>query len=289
MVWMEPQLLAGGTGSPTGFEPIEGEDQLGYSVHNYCPLTALLQSAELGLPVPTDQLPDTCEDFERSVFEQSRITAERIGAVELVTEFGATDDVELLSRVTSLADEHLVGWQYWAYKEWNDPTTQSQGSGAQGLFADDADLSTAKREKLMILVRTYPMATAGVPEAVSFDATTGAFEYSYTAGDQAAPTEVFVSPLHYDGCYEATVTGGTITSADQARVLTVDADPGSDVTVSVEAGSNCAPAAAPDGQDGQDGGPNPTLPVTGAGVGLAAVVALMLGLLARWAGKVADR
>jgi len=289
MVWVEPQLLAGGTGSPTGFEPVEGEDQLGYSVHNYCPLTALLQSAEFGLPVPTDQLPDTCDDFERSVFEQSRITAERIGAVELVTEFGATDDVELLTRVTALADEHLVGWQYWAYKEWNDPTTQSQGSGAQGLFADDADLSTAKFDKLMVLVRTYPMATAGVPDAVSFDPTTGDFEYSYTAGNQAAPTEVFVSPLHYDGCHEVTAAGGTITSADQARVLTVDAEPGSAVSVSVVAGSGCGRATAPDGQDGESGGPNPTMPVTGGGVGLAALAALLLGLLTRWAVKVADR
>jgi endoglycosylceramidase len=185
------------------------------------------------------------------VFEQSRITSERIGAVELVTEFGATDDVDLLTRVTALADEHLVGWQYWAYKEWNDPTTQSQGSGAQGLFADDADLSTAKRDKLMVLVRTYPMATAGVPESVSFDPTTGAFEYAYTAGDQATPTEIFVSPLHYDGCYEATVTGGTITSMGQAQVLTVEADAGSDVTVSVAAGSGCAPALGDAGRTGR--------------------------------------
>jgi endoglycosylceramidase len=280
LVWMEPQLLAGGTGSPTGFGPIEGEDQLGYSIHNYCPLTALLQSAELGLPVPTGQLPDTCEDFERSVFEQSRITSERIGAVELVTEFGATDDVELLTRVTSLADEHLVGWQYWAYKEWNDPTTQSQGSGAQGLFTDDADLSTAKRDKLMVLVRTYPMTTAGVPESVSFDPTTGAFEYAYTAGDQAAPTEIFISPLHYDGCYEATVTGGTITSMDQAQVLTVEADAGSDVTVSVAAGSGCAPAAGPGGADDPSGQPAaPTTPVTGGGAALAAMATLSLALL----------
>lgn len=287
MVWIEPQLLAGGTGSPTGFEPIAGEEQLGYSVHNYCPLTALLQAAELGLPVPG--LPDTCEDFERDVFTSSRATAERIGAVELITEFGATDDLELLDRVTRIADEAFVGWQYWAYKEWMDPTTQSQDSGAQGLFEDDADLSTAKLDKLRILVRTHPQATAGEPVEVSFDPTNGDFAYTYLAGSQDAPTEVFVSPLHYDGCHEATVAGGTITSADQASVITIEAVPGTEVTLTVTAATNCqaaptpplptptgasapaspspSPATAPPSQ--------PPLPATGAGfAALGLVVAL---------------
>src|SRR3546814_18351043 len=68
-----------------------------------------------------------------------------MNAVELPTEFGATDDVDILRQATALADQHLIGWQYWHYKNWADPTTQSQGSGAQGLFNDDADLSTVKK------------------------------------------------------------------------------------------------------------------------------------------------
>jgi endoglycosylceramidase len=223
LVWLEPQLLAGGTGSPTGFQPIDGETQLGYSIHNYCPLTALAQAAQLGLPVPLPVGPqDTCEDFEANNFAQSRAAAERIGAVELMTEFGATDDLELLARVTRLADENLVGWQYWHYKEWSDPTTQSQDSGGQGLFTDDADLGSVKLEKLKQLERTYPRATAGEPLALSFDPVTAQFSYRYTPRCAAGPTEIYVPALHHPNGYRVEVSGARVVSAPGAALLLLE-------------------------------------------------------------------
>ena len=70
-----------------------------------------------------------------------------------------------------------MGWTYWAYKHWDDPTTADD---SQGLFTDDADLSTVKMDKLRQLVRTYPQATAGTPTNISYDATTGLFSMTYT-------------------------------------------------------------------------------------------------------------
>jgi len=218
MVWIEPQLLAGGTGTPTGFTPIAGELQLGYSVHNYCPLTALLQAAELGLPIP-DVLPDTCQRFEGKVFEQARITSERIGAVELVTEFGASDDPVLLNRVASLADSHLTGWQYWAYKNWSDPTTQSQETGAQGLFSDDSNLNSVKLDKLKELERSYPQATAGIPLELSFDSISGDFHYRYQIRPAGADTQIYLPQIHYPNGYEVEVRGASVVSATGANLL----------------------------------------------------------------------
>lgn len=219
IVWMEPQLLAGGTGYPTGLGPITGESQLGYSFHNYCPLNALFQAAQLGLIVGA--LPvDTCESFENNSFDQARVTADRMGAVELVTEFGASDDLALIGRVTAGADARLIGWQYWHYKNWGDPTTQSQTSGAQGMFTDDEDLSTVKLDKLRILERTYPQATAGIPVALSFDPDTAEFNYQYTPRAASAPTEIYVPvALHYPQGYLVAVSGATITSAPNAPRL----------------------------------------------------------------------
>lgn len=236
IVWMEPQLLAGGTGSPSGFRSIPGEDQLGYSVHNYCPLSSLTQSLSLGQSAPAlDQLPDGCRIFESRVFRSARRTAERIGAVELTTEFGATDDPDLLRRVTALADKHLSGWQYWAYKNWNDPTTQSQESGAQGLFEDDAELSSAKSAKLDILVRTYPQATAGIPRELSFDPDSGAFRYRYEARTATAPTEIHVPERHYPEGYAVEVSGARVISEPDADTLRLEntAAEGETVEVSV--------------------------------------------------------
>ena len=236
LVWLEPQLLAGGTGSPTGLQPIPGETQLGYSIHNYCPLTALAQSAQLGLPVEAPVGPqDTCPSFEAEVLTQARATAERIGAVELITEFGASDDPALLARVTRLADERLVGWQYWSYKNWRDPTTQSKGTGEQGMFSDDADLGSVKQEKLRILARAYPQATAGIPRALSFDPETAHFTYRYTPRPGTAPTEIYVPvALHYPGGYAVEVRGARVTSPPDAERLVLRNEPGAtEVSVSV--------------------------------------------------------
>lgn len=236
LVWLEPQLLAGGTGSPTGFQPIPGETQLGYSIHNYCPLTALAQSAQLGLPLEAPVgLQDTCPSFEAEVLRQARAAAERLGAVELVTEFGASDDPVLLARVTRLADEHLVGWQYWAYKNWRDPTTQSQGSGQQGLFADDADLGSVKADKLRILARAYPQATAGIPLALSFDPQTAAFSYRYAPRPLAAPTEIYLPvAVHYPRGYRVEVSGARVTSPpDAAQLLLRNAPGATEVAVTI--------------------------------------------------------
>ena len=85
-----------------------------------------------------------CEQLHRLDFDNAEIVTARIGAAGLVTEFGATDDLSVLESITRLADEYLVGWMYWHYKNWGDPTTVSGETGAQGLFSQDSDLTTLK-------------------------------------------------------------------------------------------------------------------------------------------------
>ena len=234
LVWIETQTLSGGTGNPTGYTPIAGEQQLGYSFHNYCGLTTGLQSAQLPFQVPIVE-EQACEFIDGNVFTQARALAERMNAVEVLTEFGATDEPVLLKRVTRLADENFVGWQYWHYKNWSDPTTQSQGSGAQSLFADDRDLGTAKLDKLKILSRTYPQATAGTPIALSFDPDSAAFSYRYTPRAASAPTEIYVpAALHYPDGYTVTVSGAQVRSAPNAPRLVLENDAGAtEVSVTV--------------------------------------------------------
>lgn len=216
MVWIEPQLVGGGTGTPADYTPIAGEFELGYSVHNYCPLTAHLQAAHLSLPILA-VLPDTGENFGVKVFGQARITSARVGAVELVTEFGAIDDLVLLNRVANLADSHLTGWQYWAYKNWSDPTTQSP-DGAQGLFADDRDLTTAKLDNLKELERSYSKVTAGIPLKLSFDTIRDDIHYCYQICPANADTEIYLPKRHYPAAYKVTVCGAIRSSAADAKI-----------------------------------------------------------------------
>ena len=142
--------------------------------------------------------------------------------VELLTEFGATDELPVIAEVTAQADAALVGWHYWQYKNFQDPTTESQGSSAQSLFADDSDLSSVKVEKLKLLERAYPQATAGTPLALSFDPVTAEMLYRYTAGPASAPTEIHVPKIHYPDGYVAEVSGARIVSAPGAATLVLE-------------------------------------------------------------------
>jgi endoglycosylceramidase len=102
-----------------------------------------------------------------------------------------------------------MGWMYWAYKHWDDPTT---ADSAQGLFTNDADLSSVKTDKLRQLVRTYPQATAGTDLAYDYDPATGHFTMSYRADPSiAAPTRIFVSPLTSPHGFDVSTSAGTAT------------------------------------------------------------------------------
>ncbi|PWN01499.1 endoglycoceramidase [Nocardioides silvaticus] len=201
VVWWEPQQFSGGQKIPTYLEPMAGETGLGLSWHNYCQ-DVFLESQ--GIPGGNVE---NCWAFARNRNQHALKQAATMRAVPLMSEWGATDNVRAVEIDAAVADEHLMGWLHWAYKRWDDPTTADD---AQGMFADDADLSTVKTEKIRRLVRTYPQAVAGVPTALSFDVRTGAFRFRYRPDRTITePTEIFVSPLHYPDGYAVQVTGGT--------------------------------------------------------------------------------
>jgi endoglycosylceramidase len=101
-----------------------------------------------------------------------------------------------------------MGWMYWAYKHWDDPTTADD---AQGLFTDDADLTSVKTAKLRQLVRTYPQATAGTLGSYAYDPATGRFTMTYTADPTIhAPTRIFVSPLTSPHDFDVAASAGDV-------------------------------------------------------------------------------
>ena len=209
-----------------------------------CPGTTTACRRRCCTPRASNDLPG-CEDLESLVFDNARALADRLGATQVLSEFGASDDLPDIALMTQQADDNLVGWQYWHYKLWRDPTTESQTSGAQGLFVKDDDLSTLKPAKADLLIRSYPMATAGKPEDLDYDTATGELRYTYSPGPVAgvplrtgATTDVFLSPRRYPHGYVATVAGGRVVSPPGARILQIATSPGArSVTVSVRAGS----------------------------------------------------
>lgn len=224
IVWWEPQQFAGGQKLDTFYEAVPGEEQLGFSWHNYCP-DVFFESQ--GLPGGDVE---NCWEFARDRNTHALAQAEEMRAVPLMTEWGATDNLRAIEIDAAVADEHLMGWTEWAYKFWNDPTTADT---KQGLFRDDTDLSTVKKGKLRRLVRTYAQATAGTPLAMRFRVSDGRFRFRYRPDPSIdAPTRIFVSPLHYPAGYDVRVTGGRVVDRAPRRVL-VRADSDAPVTVRI--------------------------------------------------------
>ncbi|HVT36990.1 MAG TPA: cellulase family glycosylhydrolase [Nevskiaceae bacterium] len=220
LAFFEPQQLFD-FGAPSGYGPV-ADANIGLSWHDYCSVTL---TASANLPV---ELPD-CTIIEPRTMNNADNQISAMGATTLITEFGATDDTTDIGRVADLADQHLTGWTYWAYKNWGDPT----GGAVEGLFTDDSDLTTLKSAKADVLIRPYAQAVAGVPTAMSFDATGKTFALTYTPRATTLPTEIFVPARHYPAGYQAQVTGGHVTSPDNATLLEVVADGSSAVQVTV--------------------------------------------------------
>ena len=137
--------------------PDTGDAQAGFSFHDYC------LPGSLGGPGSGP----ACEPLEDMVFANADQQADETGDVPLLTEFGATDDLETIGRIVRLADAHMISWQYWHYCDCDDPTTS--GPGVQALVdrrqPGRRAARTSSARSSAVLARPYPRAVAGTPRS----------------------------------------------------------------------------------------------------------------------------
>jgi endoglycosylceramidase len=225
IVWQEPNVIFD-FGAPTSLPAIGSN--AGFSFHSYC-LTA-------GAP--------DCPAMEALPFQNADAQAAKTGRALLLSEFGATDDLDTLNRLTDLADEHMVSWTEWAYCGCDDPTTSGPGD-QQAIVHDPRKPPTGSnvfRDKLAALDRPYPQAVAGTPKSYSYDADTNMFTLSYSTrapnGERLgklATTVIYVPHIHYRHGYDITVKPrGSRTAFARARYAVFSNPPGaSSVTVTI--------------------------------------------------------
>src|SRR4029453_17167778 len=117
---------------------------LGLSYHVYC-----------GQPVHADP----CPQQETEALRNGAGNAAANHAAALVTEFGATDKLDVIGRVLDGADAVGVGWLYWQYKTYRDPTTSAatEGPDAESIVTPGGAVKAAKARAL---ARPYPMRIA---------------------------------------------------------------------------------------------------------------------------------
>jgi endoglycosylceramidase len=192
-VWWEPFTY--GPQFPGVADPGEG---VGMSFHAYC------LGTDGGTPVaPSPSEQAICDAMFDTNFDGARAVSRRWDAPMMLTEFGASNSPLNATAGARRADEQLISWFHWHGSIEYPEVVRTQ------------------------LVRTYAQATAGTPTRQSFDPGTGAFELRYVPDHTVSePTSIFVPSLHYPDGYQASVEGGSVTSAPDAGRLTVQADPG---------------------------------------------------------------
>lgn len=212
--------------------------EVGFSFHNYaCPATVP------GVPVPPGTgASDDCDAIsEQRVFDNAEAQAGRYGHVPLLTEYGATEDLDTIKRLADLSDLNRVGWQYWAW--WNeDPCCERPNEGLIDHPSNPPVAPHLHEDKLDILVRPFPRATAGTPTSWNWNAATKRFEFRYstlspnaTGAMEGAVTEIWVPKRHFPAGYHVTeLSGAKVISAANAESLRVMSCPGvSEVTLAV--------------------------------------------------------
>jgi endoglycosylceramidase len=213
LVWYEPYVLFN-FGAGTTIGPF-GDDRLGFSFHDYC-LTAGSSDSNEGCDTPDDL-----------VFANADAHAERTGDALLLTEFGATRAVDILTAMAERADEHMVGWQEWHYCTCDDPTTTGAGD-KQALVYDPAEPPRGENiddGKLDILSRPYPEVVAGTPLEYGF--ADGTFTLRWTRARASgkgsfgprAVTEIRIPRRPYPDGYRVKAKAARVLSKRGAPIL----------------------------------------------------------------------
>ena len=212
LVFFEPDIFSSrGKHNDVGPMDLKG---LVFNFHVYCGL----RSGVTGDPTDLDACAaQELHTMHRRSEERPDIASPQqpAGPAWFMSEFGATTSEPLMERLTANADQLELGWTYWAWKYYDDPT----GSSDEALVTATGALSPT----VASLSRAYPEAVSGTPISFAFDPASADFHLVYAPKAQvAAPTVVFVPvAVHYPEGYCAQVTGGTIVSKPNATHLLI--------------------------------------------------------------------
>jgi endoglycosylceramidase len=234
LIFDEPDNYAS-RGYPTYIGPMNLH-HLVYNIHVYCgarsPVTGNPTDVSACVHQEVHSLGVRAEDRP-----EMASNAQPGGPAWFVSEFGATSNPSMLAAVTAQMNAEKVGWIYWAWKYYGDPT----GSADESLVKDNGHL----RPTAMVLSQIYPEAVAGVPLSFSYSPINDVFNLAYVPNHRIhAPTVVFVpTELHYPDGYCARVSGGRVTSRSGSDQLQIkNAKSGDSVTVSVTPGRCASPS-----------------------------------------------
>ncbi len=233
LIFVEPTALFD-LGAMTWL-PSTADPNVAFAFHDYCALD------EAGLPLP----PQGCEQIDAIPLANAQSHFNSTGEPNLMNEFGAFMKDESVASLLDQADQQMLSWMHWAYwaQDFGQPATY-------GLVNDPSkppEGDNVKQGLLDVLTRPSPRVIAGTPKSWSWNASTSTLQASYSTAradgngnfPAGAVSTFFIQPRFFPNGYRVQVTGGEVTSAANAALLTIVALPeSSTVAVSVGPTSN---------------------------------------------------
>ncbi len=129
--------------------------------------------------------------------------SEPLGLPLFMSEFGATQSTALLQNLTRVADQSRIGWAYWSWKYYDDPT----GSSAEAMASPSGQLHPIAKA----LSQPYPEAVAGALTLVDYDSDIGAFYLNFVANPGVhAPTLIDIPSKEYPKGFCARTSAGRL-------------------------------------------------------------------------------
>ncbi len=163
-------------------------------------------------------------DAEGSVIANAVAWSEQAHGALLAGEWGATTDPAQITREADKLDAAMIPWAFWSY----DTLIRNLADPPAGL--------TLNAAAAQAIIRPHPLALAGTPTDVRYDATTRSLAVAWSntmPGGRPFPPGVvssFQLPVSVYPAGYTVSTNGTVTSAPNAPLLTIVALPGATTT-----------------------------------------------------------
>ncbi len=219
-VYYEPNVLFGNATAVTHLGGVD-DDNTVFAFHDYCIFDALGGGSATG-----------CSLWDGMMMSGAQAYADAQGVPALVTEFGATHNVDTIAGQLGSIDPHRFGWLYWGYTNEAGSLVHDTNVAPTGDNVDEPIVAT--------LAQPYPQVIAGIPNSWSFE--NGVFSFSYSTAmadgsgsfEAGSQTRISIPEIQFPDGYQVSVTGGEVVSADNAAVLVVESNAGAGtVTVTV--------------------------------------------------------
>lgn len=171
-----------------------------------------------------------CTKIANTLAVQAANYSKRHNVPAMMNEFGATNDIDTLTKEMQSGDRYFMSWADWAYTGVGDITGSPDVEALVWDPAKDPTGDNVNIGNLLTLASPYPQLVSGTPKKWSF--TNGIFTFGYSTAKvdgsgtfaDGALTTISVPQVEFPNGYAVTVTGGHVVSAANAAQLVIASD-----------------------------------------------------------------